>query len=213
LHRLDESRSQSLHGVSARLVPRLPGRHVPSDLLVVQRRDPDTAFLDGVLTGARAPREPHCRHDPVLPAGQHPKHVPGLGVVGGLSEDRSIQEDERVRREHPVFGPPRGGDGGFLPGQADGGVGTGFPGRDGLVDVGRRHQERNSERREDLRPARGRGGENEAGCHPVILRQILFRSFRGAKRRGIRRPEERSDEGSLSESKRSFASLRMTSYG
>jgi hypothetical protein len=106
----------------------------------------------------------------VLSAGQHPKHVPGLGVVGRLSEDRAVQEDERVRREHPVVRPPRGADGGFLAGQADGGLQAGFPGRDGLVDVGGRHEKRDSERREDLGAARGGGGENEAGHHPVILR-------------------------------------------
>jgi hypothetical protein len=124
-------------------------------------------------------------HDPVITAGEPPEHPPGLRVVSGLAEDRVAQENERIGCEHPVTGAPRRGDRGLLGSETGSCGAAGLARRDRLVDVRRIDRERDAEGRQNLRPARGGRGEDEAGHHPVILRPIPFLSFRGAKRRGI----------------------------
>jgi hypothetical protein len=124
----------------------------------------------------------------MIAAGEPPQHLPSLGLVARLAENGVLEEDERVGREHPLAGVARRADGGLPGGQARRSGAPGLSRLDTLIDVGGSDAERDAQSGEDLGAARGGGGEDETGYHPVILRPIFFLSFRGAKRRGHRAP-------------------------
>lgn len=97
----------------------------------------------------------------MLAARQPAEHVPGGPLVGGLSQDRLVDQDESVRGEDPVVGMAGRGGRGLLTGESGRRIRTRLPGGDRLVDVGRADRERNTEVREDLGPAGGGGREDE----------------------------------------------------
>jgi hypothetical protein len=99
--RLDETRPEPLHRVSPGLVERLSRRHVPEDLFVVERRDPHPALFDRLERRSGGFREVYGGHDPVIAAGESAQHLAGVSLVPRLAEDRALEEDERVGREHP----------------------------------------------------------------------------------------------------------------
>jgi hypothetical protein len=102
-------------------------------------------------------------HDPVIAAREPPQHRARLGPVARLAEDRALEEDERVGREHPLAGVPCGAARGLFGGQARCGGAAGFAGPDAFVDAGRRDGEGNAESGEDLCATRGSRGENDYG--------------------------------------------------
>jgi len=186
--RLDESRAEPLNGVGAGLVARLPGRDVPADLLLVERRDPYPGFFDRPGFGPRVPPEQDGRDDEMLAAGEAPQHPGGFPVVPRLSEYRSVDQDERIGGEDPGAGVQGSGRGGFRARETRGGVPSRLARKDGLVDIRGGEVERDAEGAKDLRAAGRGGGEEKAIYHTVILRPIPFLSFR-----------DRSDEESLPE--------------
>jgi hypothetical protein len=100
-------------------------------------------------------------HHPVLAPRQSAQHVAGSRLVGRLSEDVVVHEDQSVRREDPVGGVTHGDRGGLLAGETDRRVGPRLAGRDRLDDVGSNDRERDAEVREDLGATRRGGGEDE----------------------------------------------------
>jgi hypothetical protein len=167
--RLDEARPEPLNGVGAGLVARLPGRDIPADLLLVERRDPYPAFFDRPGFGPRIPPERDGRDDEVFAAGEAPQHRGGFPVVPRLSEDRSVDQDERIGGEDPGAGVQGSGRGGFRVRETRGGVSSRLARKDGLVDVDGGQVERDSKGAQDLRAAGRSGGEEEAHDYAVIL--------------------------------------------
>jgi hypothetical protein len=165
VHRLDETRAEALNGVGAGLVAGLPGRDVPADLLLVERRDPHAAFFDRGCFRTGVPEQGHGGDHNVFSSGEAPQHLGGLSVVPRFPEYGAIDQDERVGREDPALRVERGGRGGLRAGQTHGRFPAGLAREERLVDVGSGDGERDSERAENLRAA-GRGRrEQETRTH------------------------------------------------
>ena len=99
----------------------------------------------------------------MIAAGEPPQHLSSLGRVTRLAENGTLQENERVGREHPFAGVAIGADGGLRGGQARRGSPPRLVQPDGFIQVGRGDRERDAERGEDLGAARGSRGEDETG--------------------------------------------------
>ena len=183
MHRLDETRPEALNGVGAGLVARLPGRDVPADFLLFERRDPDAALLDRRDLGPASLRSDTAVTTQCSRAREPSEHGGGFGVVARLSENGAVDQDERVRGQDPLLRMERGRGGGLRAGETGGRFPTGFAREEGLVDVSGGNVERDSERAEDLRAAGRGGGEDEAEGGIPSADSLL--SFRGAERRGI----------------------------
>lgn len=102
-------------------------------------------------------------HDPVIAAGESAQHLAGVSLVPRLAEDRALEDDERVGREHPLAGVARGADRGLLGSQAQRGGAAGLASSDRFVDVGRRDGEGDAQSGEDFGATRGSRGEEERG--------------------------------------------------
>jgi len=101
-------------------------------------------------------RQPDRGHDAVLAPREPPQHLGRVGVVARFSQDGAVEQDERVGGEDPIVGMSGGSLRGLFPGKASHGVASRLARLERLVDLGRRHFERNAERGQDLHPARRR---------------------------------------------------------
>jgi hypothetical protein len=136
----------------------------------------------------RAARETHRGHDPVLAAGEEPEHFRRLGAVARLAEDPAAEQHERVRGADPGFRPARRNGGRLFRRQPRCRALGRLARRDLLDDVRGNDDERDPERRQDLRPARGRRSQHEIHS-PIINRQsrIVNQELVGAlPRRALR---------------------------
>jgi hypothetical protein len=97
----------------------------------------------------------------VLPTGQSPEHLFRLAVVPRLAEDGAVEQHERVGSEDPVVRMPEAGGGGLRARESRRRGGTRLARQNRFVDLGGTDSKRNSERRENLRAARGGRGKNE----------------------------------------------------
>ena len=102
-----EPRCQTLDGVGAGLVHRLPARHVPVDLGRRERRKLDRRSpRPRSRTGPGAPvlHEADRRHHLVGPAREQPQHPLRILRPRRLAENLPVDDDGRVGREHGPTG-------------------------------------------------------------------------------------------------------------
>jgi hypothetical protein len=97
----------------------------------------------------------------VLPTGQSSQHLSRFAVVPRLAEDGAVEQHEGVGSQDPVARMSEGGGGGLRARESRRRGGTRLARQNRFVDVGGADSKRNSERRQDLGPTWGRGGEDE----------------------------------------------------
>ncbi len=119
---LDSFHQQSaatLHPVTTGFVQRLPGFHVRTSGLPRERTHPDSRDVDPIRYMVPV-RQRDTGHDPMHPPCHPAEHLFRILRRGGLAQNVSGENNERVRREDGSFGMACRNGGGFLPREPDG---------------------------------------------------------------------------------------------
>src|SRR5215207_11192839 len=91
----DEPRRQALDGVAAGLIPSFAARHVPVDIKLRQRREPDGRHVDLVYF-ERTASQADARQDAMLAARQQPQHPSRFVIASWFPQDRAVHDHGRV---------------------------------------------------------------------------------------------------------------------
>ena len=159
----NEAPGVALNGVGAGFVMRFAGGEVAEDLLAGQRGEMDERGFDkstGLCVGEADKRDPG--DDGVGAAGKFFKHLTRIVRRAGLSEDKAVDRDDRIRRDDDRRADSaRGYELGFCFGEALDVHVRRFAGEGSLVHRGRKNNERETRLAEDFGAARGGGSKDQ----------------------------------------------------
>ena len=184
-HTRNETPGVTLNGVGAGFVMRFAGGEVAEDLLAGERDEMDERGFDkstALCVGEADKRDP--RDDGVGAAGKFFERVTRIIRRAGLSEDKAVDGDDRIRRDDDRRADSaRGYELGFCFGEAlDVHVGR-FAGEGSFVHRGRKNNERKTRRAEDFGAARG-GGSKDQLHGDKFAREEYYRAVDEAACRG-----------------------------